>query len=88
MKVLVRCECGHHKTLHWRYGQMEGCAHRESGRQCRCRGYSATSGSLDEVRAELLACVASCEGDWSLMDRIDISLGLAGFRAAPRRIAR
>ncbi len=65
---------------------MEGCAQRESGRQCRCRGYIAMSGSLDEVRAELLACVASCERDWSLMDRIDISLGLATFRAAPRRL--
>jgi hypothetical protein len=66
---------------------MEGCGQRESGRQCRCRGYSAMSGSLEEVRKELLACVASCEKDWSLMDRIDLSLGLALWRAAPRRLA-
>ena len=45
------------------------------------------SGSLEEVRQELLACVASCERDWALMDRIDLSLGLALWRAAPRRLA-
>jgi hypothetical protein len=45
------------------------------------------SGSLEEVRKELLACVASCERDWALMDRIDLSLGLALWRAAPRRLA-
>jgi hypothetical protein len=88
MNVAVRCECGHYRAVHWRYGLMEGCSQRESGHQCRCRGFSAMTGSLEAGKAELLACVARCEHDWALMDRIDLSLGLAVRRAAPRQVAR
>jgi hypothetical protein len=88
MKTPIQCQCGHYRTLHWRYGQMEGCSHRDGGRQCCCRRYSALSGSLDDVTAELLACVASCERDWALMDRIDLSLRRAGFRPARSRLTR
>jgi hypothetical protein len=86
MNVPARCMCGHHKALHWGYGRMEGCGQSESGRRCGCGGYSAQSHPLNGVLVELSSCVATCERDWVLMDRIDLSLGVSRpRREVPRR---
>jgi hypothetical protein len=51
---------------------MEGCSQQIGPRMtCQCRGYCSVSISLDDVLAELFDCVAACEQDWTLMDRID-----------------
>jgi hypothetical protein len=75
-QVPPRCECGHHKALHWEYSRMQGCSHYVARRKsCECRGYCPSSTSLDDVLVELFHCVAACERDWALMDRIDLAMG-------------
>jgi hypothetical protein len=46
-------------------------------RQCACRGYLPISDQLQDGIDDLLNFVAECERDWALLDRIDLSLGLA-----------
>lgn len=85
----ARCGCGHHKALHWHYGRMEGCRHAEGGpARCRCAGYRPGTQSLVDALTELLECVKECERDWCLMDRIDLSLGLARSRGSARYLIR
>jgi hypothetical protein len=75
LKLPPRCECGHHKALHWEYSRMEGCSHQVGRRiTCQCRGYRPVSISLVDALAELFHCVAACERDWTLMDRIDLAV--------------
>jgi hypothetical protein len=68
---------------------MEGCGHSDGGSgRCRCGGYHPGTQSLVDAWAELLECVASCERDWCLMDRIDLSLGLARSRSSAPSVVR
>ena len=89
MNAPIRCVCGHQKADHWRYGQMEGCGwHEALFNRCRCPGYRPISQSLDKALTELLDCVAGCERDWDLMDRIDVALGISTRRrSTPRALS-
>jgi hypothetical protein len=73
-----RCGCGHARAVHWEYARMQGCSHPMGRlRQCTCRGYLPISAQLQDGIDDLLNFVAECERDWALLDRIDLSLGLA-----------
>jgi hypothetical protein len=76
-----RCACGHARAVHWEYARMQGCSHPMGRlRQCACRGYIPISVQLQDGIDDLLNVVAECERDWSLLDRIDLSLGLVRGR--------
>jgi hypothetical protein len=82
-RVPPRCQCGHQKAIHWEYGRMQGCSQCPDSRgRCRCRYYHPISTALEDVLVELFRCVAACERDWVLMDRIDLALGTPRRRGA------
>jgi hypothetical protein len=54
-------------------------------RQCDCHAYREPSRAVADALNQLLECVTECERDWSLLDRIDLSLGTA--RRRPQRAA-
>jgi hypothetical protein len=72
------CACGHPEAAHWQYDGNQGCRHRDALlKQCDCGGYRPRSQPIGHALRQLFQCVSECERDWSLLDRIDYSLGVS-----------